>query len=93
MGVSEAVNQFIHDGDYLGSGGFGTVRISTAILHEVVCQDRTNLGFSGHTTTHDFEILAAGRCFDRCDAAYIVGLEIRGLYPTLAATWKAETYR
>jgi glutaconate CoA-transferase subunit A len=81
MSVSEAVTQLIHDGDYLGSGGFGTVRIATAVLHEIVRRSKQHLGFAGHTTTHDFEIMAAGRCFDRCDAAYIVGLEVRGLSP------------
>lgn len=81
MSVREAVSRFVHDGDYLGSGGFGMIRISTAVLHEIVRQRKRNLGFAGHTTTHDFEILAAGRCFNRCDAAYIVGLEVRGLSP------------
>ncbi|MEW6400625.1 MAG: CoA-transferase [Chloroflexota bacterium] len=81
MSVSDAVTRFIHDGDYIASGGFGSVRIATAILHEIVRQRKRHLGFSGHTATHDFEILAAGRCFDRCDAAYIVGLEVRGLSP------------
>jgi glutaconate CoA-transferase subunit A len=81
MSVSDAVTRFIHDGDYVASGGFGSVRISTAILHEIVRQRKTRLGFSGHTATHDFQIMAAGRCFDRCDAAYVVGLEVRGLSP------------
>ena len=79
MSVSEAVRRFVHDGDYFASGGFGGVRISTAVLHEIVRQRKKNLGFSGHTATHDFQILAAGKCFDRCDIAYIVGLEMRGL--------------
>ncbi|MCX7838127.1 MAG: CoA transferase subunit A [Anaerolineae bacterium] len=81
MSVAEAVSRFIHDGDYFASGGFGGVRISTAVLHEIVRQRKKNLGFSGHTSTHDFQILAAGKCFDRCDIAYIVGLEMRGLSP------------
>jgi glutaconate CoA-transferase subunit A len=81
MSVSDAVRTFIHDGDYLASGGFGGVRISTAILHEIVRQRIKRLGFSGHTATHDFQILAAGHCFDRCDIAYIVGMEMRGLSP------------
>jgi glutaconate CoA-transferase subunit A len=81
MSVSDAVSRFIHDGDYLASGGFGGVRISTAILHEIVRQRKKNLGLSGHTATHDFQILAAGKCFDRCDVAYVVGLEMRGLSP------------
>ena len=81
MSVCEAVSRFIHPGDYLASGGFGGVRIATAVLHEIVRQGIRHLGFSGHTATHDFQILAAGRCFDRCDIAYVVGLELRGLSP------------
>ncbi|MBI5303376.1 MAG: CoA transferase subunit A [Chloroflexi bacterium] len=81
MSVSETVSRFVHDGDYVASGGFGGVRIATAILHEIVRQHKKNLGFSGHTATHDFQIMVAGKCFDRCDAAYIVGLEMRGLSP------------
>jgi glutaconate CoA-transferase, subunit A len=81
MSVAEAVSRFVHDGDYLASGGFGCVRIATAVLHEIVRQRKRNLGFSGHTATHDFQIMAAGRCFDRCDVAYVVGLEVRGLSP------------
>ena len=81
MSVSEAVSRFIHDGDYLASGGFGGVRIASAVLHEIVRQRKKRLGLSGHTATHDFQILAAGHCFDRCDIAYIVGLEMRGLSP------------
>ena len=84
MSVSDAVARFVHDGDYLASGGVGGNRIATALLHEVVRQERTNLGFAGHTTTHDFQILAAGtrtgkQIFSRLDAAYILGLEARGL--------------
>jgi hypothetical protein len=81
MSVKDAVAQFINDGDYLATGGFGSVRFSTAVLHEIVRTRKKNLGFSGHSTTHDFEILAAGGVIDRCDIAYIVGLEMRGLSP------------
>lgn len=81
MTVKEAVAAFIHDGDYIATGGFGSVRFSTAVLHEIVRTRKRNLGFSGHSTTHDFQILAAGKVIDRCDIAYIVGLELRGLSP------------
>jgi len=81
MSVREAVSRFIQDGDYIATGGFGSVRFSTSVLHEIVRTGKRNLGFSGHSTTHDFQILAAGRVIDRCDIAYIVGLEIRGLSP------------
>ena len=86
MPVREAVTRFVHDGDYLASGGFGTNRIATAVLHEIVRQRKKGLGLAGHTTTHDFEILCAGnrngeKLLGRVDAAYIVGLEARGLSP------------
>jgi glutaconate CoA-transferase subunit A len=79
MTVQDAVRRFVSDGDYLAVGGFGTNRIPTALLHEVLRQRRTHLGLSGHTATHDFQILAAGGALDRVDVAYVVGLEARGL--------------
>ena len=81
MTVAEAVARFVHDGDYVASGGFGSTRIATAVLHEIVRQRKRHLGFAGKTTTHDFQILVAGECVDRCDVAYILGLELRGLSP------------
>ena len=86
MDVAEAVGLFVHDGDYLASGGFGANRIATAPLHEILRRGRKDLGFAGHTTTHDFQILVAGnrggrKLVARVDAAYIVGLEARGLSP------------
>ena len=77
--VSKAVADLVKDGCYLASGGFGTNRIPTALLHEIVRQKKKNLGFAGHTSTHDYQILINGGCLDRVDAAYIVGLEARGL--------------
>lgn len=87
MAVSDAVAQLVHDGDYLGVGGFGADRIPTAILHEVLRQGRQNLGMAGHTSTHDFQLLCAGnltgrgQLLARVDIAYIIGLEARGLSP------------
>src|SRR5271157_4373320 len=86
MSVQEAVTRFVKDGDYVASGGFGTNRIATAVLHEILRQKKRNLGVAGHTATHDFEILAAGnmdgeKLLARVDAAYIVGLEARGMSP------------
>ncbi len=81
MSVSEAVERFIHDGDYLATGGFGMVRIPTAILHEIVRTGKKNLGGAGQVKTHDAQILVAGGCMNRCDVGYMVGLEGRGLCP------------
>ncbi len=79
MMAKEAVEKYVHDGDYLAIGGFGANRIPNSIVHEIVRQRRKNLGFLGHTSTHDFQVLAAGKVFNRVDSAYIVGLEARGL--------------
>jgi glutaconate CoA-transferase subunit A len=81
MSTKEAVQRFIPDGCYLGIGGFGTNRIPTAVIHEILRARRKEMGFLGHTATHDFQLLCAGGCFNRLDAAYVVGLEARGLSP------------
>ena len=81
MNVKEAVEKFVHDGDYLCLGGFGANRIPTAVAHEILRQGRKNMGFAGHTSTHDFQIMCACEEFDKLDVAYIVGLEARGLSP------------
>src|SRR6188472_1967293 len=87
MTVADAVRTLIHDGDYIATGGFGVNRIPNAVCHEILRQCRQNLGFSGHTATHDFQVLCAGNLTGRgqtiakVDAAYIVGLEARGLSP------------
>ncbi len=77
--VKKAVKELIPNGSYLGVGGFGTNRIPTSVYHEIVRQKKKNIGLSGHTATHDGQILMAGKVVDRCDAAYVVGLEARGL--------------
>jgi glutaconate CoA-transferase subunit A len=83
----EAVGRLVRDGDYLAVGGFGCDRIPTAVVHEILRQGRQNLRFAGHTATHDFQVLCAGNGMGRgrtlamVDAAYVVGLEARGLSP------------
>jgi glutaconate CoA-transferase subunit A len=83
--VADAVRRLVNDGDYLAIGGFGGDRIPTAVLHEIVRQGKQRLRFSGHTATHDFQLLCAGNLTGRgatlaaVDVAYVVGLEARGL--------------
>jgi glutaconate CoA-transferase subunit A len=87
MSVAEAVQRFVHDGEYFATGGFGTNRIPTAVCHEILRQQRQHIAFSGHTATHDFQILCAGNLTGRgqtlakVDVAYVVGVEARGLSP------------
>lgn len=85
--VADAVARLVKDGDYLCIGGFGVSRVPVAVCHEIIRQRKQNLSFAGHTATHDFQILCAGnltgrgQTLARVDAAYIVGLEARGLSP------------
>jgi glutaconate CoA-transferase, subunit A len=85
--VTEAVQRLVHDSAYLAIGGFGGDRLPTAVVHEIVRQNRQDLRFAGHTATHDFQILCAGnltgrgQLLSKVDIAYIVGLEARGLSP------------
>ena len=85
--VADAVARLVHDGDYLAIGGFGCARIPTAVVHEILRQNKQNLRFAGHTATHDFQLLCGGNLTGRgktlshVDVAYVVGLEARGLSP------------
>jgi glutaconate CoA-transferase subunit A len=85
--VPDAVARLLHDGDYLAIGGFGSSRLPTAVLHEILRQKKQRLSLAGHTATHDFQILCAGnltgrgQTLARVEIAYVVGLEARGLSP------------
>ncbi len=85
--VKDAVTRLVQDGEYLAIGGFGCDRFASAACHEIVRQRKQNLTLSGHTATHDFQILAAGnltghgKLLARVDSAYVIGLEARGLSP------------
>jgi glutaconate CoA-transferase subunit A len=77
--LKEAVSTYVKDGEYLGLGGFGTNRVPMAACHEIVRQGKKNMGFAGHTSSHDMQILSAGEVYDKLDVAYVVGMEARGL--------------
>jgi glutaconate CoA-transferase subunit A len=79
MPLNDAVKAFVRNGDYLAIGGFGANRTPIAACHEIVRQRKHHLGFLGHTSTHDMQILSAGEVYDRIDISYGVGLETRGL--------------
>lgn len=79
MSLKQAVATYLKDGDYFAIGGFGANRTPVAACHEILRQKKKNLGFAGHTSTHDMQILSAGKVYNRIDMAYGVGLEARGL--------------
>lgn len=91
--VEEAVKTFVLDGDYLAIGGFGHVRVPTAILYEIVRQRKRNLGLAGHTSIYDSDILASSGCVDRCDISYVIGYEIRGLSGSARRAFENKSIR
>jgi len=81
VSVSEAVSRFVHDGDFIASGGFGHVRVSMAIVYEIIRQKKRNLVMAGKTAVHDFDILVGSGCVNKAEVAYCFGHELRGLSP------------
>lgn len=85
--VADAVARLVGDGDYLAIGGFGSDRLPTAVVQEILRQGKRDLTLAGHTATHDLQILCAGnmmgrgKTLARVEIAYVVGLEARGLSP------------
>ncbi len=93
MTVAEAVTRFVHDGDFIASGGFGHVRVSMATVYEIIRQGRRGLILAGKTAVHDADLLIAAGCVDRIEVAYSFGHELRGLSPRRGAWLKAATAR
>ena len=81
ISAEEAVSRFVHDGDFIASGGFGHVRVSMAIVYEVIRQKKRNLAMAGKTAVHDLDILVGASCVNRVEVAYSFGHELRGLSP------------
>ncbi len=81
MTVAEAVARFVPDGALIASGGFGHVRVSMAVIYEIIRQRKRHLTLAGKTAVHDGDILIASGCVDRVEVAYTFGHELRGLSP------------
>jgi acyl CoA:acetate/3-ketoacid CoA transferase alpha subunit len=81
MTAHDAVEQFVKDGDYIASGGFGHVRVSMAIIYEIIRQKKRNLAMAGKTAVHDLDVLIGSGCVNKVEPAYSFGHELRGLSP------------
>lgn len=81
MTAAEAVETYVDDGDLIAGGGFGHVRISTPILHEIIRQDVTDLVVSGKTAVFDLDLLIGAGQVGGVEVAYSFGHETRGLAP------------
>jgi len=81
MTVAEAVQRFVHDGDYLAIGGFGHIRVPMALIYEIIRRGRRDLAMAGKTAVHDIDLLIGGGCVAKVECAYSFGHELRGLSP------------
>jgi len=81
MTAKEAVASYVKDGDFIASGGFGHMRVSMAILYEIIRQQKHDLILAGKTAVHDCDILVGSGCVNKVEVAYSFGHELRGLCP------------
>ena len=81
MMVSSAVSRFIKDGEILAMGGFGHVRVSMAVIYEMIRQKKRDLIMLGKTGVQDIDVMVAAGCVSQVEVAYAFGHELRGLSP------------
>lgn len=77
MTEAEAVRRFVHEGDYIGTELYGTVRCPMSLVNEIVRQGIHNLRVAGQGVFELDMLLAAG-LVKALDVTYI-GLEVYGV--------------
>lgn len=77
MTEAEAVGRFIHDGDYIGTELYGTVRCPMSLVNEIVRQGIKDLRVAGQGVFELDMLLGAG-LVKALDLTYI-GLEVYGV--------------
>ena len=77
MTETQAVSRFIHDGDYIGTELYGTVRCPMSLVNEIVRQRIKDLRVAGQGVFELDMLLAAG-LVKALDVTYI-GLEVYGV--------------
>jgi glutaconate CoA-transferase subunit A len=77
MTEEEAVSRFIHDGDYIGTELYGTVRCPMSLVNEIVRQGKKDLRVAGQGVL-ELDMLLAAHLVKALDITYI-GLEVYGV--------------
>jgi glutaconate CoA-transferase, subunit A len=77
MTEAEAVSRFIHDGDYLGTELYGTVRCPMSLVREIIRQGKKELRVAG-IGVMDLDLMLGASLVKEIDLAY-VGLEVYGV--------------
>jgi len=71
MSEREAVERFVHDGDYLVYDCNIWVRGPSSLLREVIRQRRRDLWIAAKFTAHDATLLVAAGCVNRIDVGWM----------------------
>lgn len=69
MSLKDAVSTFVHDGDKISFGGFGT-RDPVACVLEVIRQNKKDLTLIGDSPSETCDLLIAAGCLKRAEIAY-----------------------
>lgn len=77
MTEAEAVARFIHDGDYIGTELYGTVRCPQSLVNEIVRQGKKDLRVAGQGV-YELDILLGAGLIKALDITYI-GMEVYGV--------------
>ncbi|MDH5715197.1 MAG: CoA transferase subunit A [Candidatus Aminicenantes bacterium] len=77
MDEKEAIEKFVHDGDYLGTELYGTVRCPMSLAREIIRQGKKNLRVAGQGIM-EIEVLIAAGLVSKLDLTYL-GYEVLGL--------------
>ncbi len=77
MNEQEAIARFVHDGDYIGTELYGTVRGPMSLVRELIRQGKKHLRVAGQGV-HELDLLLAADLVDTLDITYI-GWEVYGI--------------
>jgi acyl CoA:acetate/3-ketoacid CoA transferase alpha subunit len=77
MSEAEAVERFIHDGDYIGTELYGSVRGPMSLVRELVRQKKKDLRVAGQGVL-ELDLLLAAKMVKEIDITY-TGMEVYGI--------------
>ena len=84
MSEQEAIDRFVHEGDYVGIELYGTVRCPLSLTRELLRRRFAHLR-SAAQGVYESDLLAAANTFTQMDWTYI-GLEVYGVSSSLRRT-------
>ncbi len=77
MSEAEAIARFLHDGDYIGTELYGTVRCPMSLVSEIIRQGRKNLRVAGQGVL-ELDMLIGAGAVQAMDQTYMA-LEVYGV--------------